>query len=120
MSASTFQIEILEFINRGKGDLLDFHYLTLGEVVAKFGEESEDVIMLLMEHGMVKKVGWKNRLKSMFQTNPPSWMDQIRTSSLGLMRIEKFYAKRLTVSKLPPLMSKPLVQTSVVTPLVLI
>lgn len=116
--ASTVQVQILESISRGKGDLLNYRYLTPGELEPVFGEDVLHQIEILMDHGLVKRVGWKNRVKAVFLSIPLSEIDQIRVSTLGLMYMEKFYKKHTYVQ--PPLERKYRFEASVVTPLVMI
>lgn len=111
MSTSSFQIRILEV-------LFTEDNATIETLLAYFGEEAFDEILTLMEHGLIVKVGLRNRF-----ANPTHLHDgmqtQVRTRNRVMGYIKEYYSRRGTSQAFKPL-SRKLESVEMTTPFVCI
>lgn len=108
-STARFQVRILERISRGfNSNLFDWKYLTYGQVKDIFEGECENTekhIKILMQHGMLKKIGLKNRFINPLEMHEGE-NTLLRVSTKGSDYVLKFYKHVGTDKALPALSEK--------------
>jgi hypothetical protein len=108
MSTARFQVRLLERISQGlTGNLHNWEYLSYGQIrdIFQGDYDAEKHIKILMQHGMVKKVGFRNRFLNPMEMHEGD-ETLLRVSTKGNEYVLKFYKVVGTEKALPALSEK--------------